>query len=150
MPESDEHRELVHGALQAIQQRFPELELISDLQAKPGDSVPPLINGFRPDVFGHADAGSSPFVWLIAEAKTHNDLDNSHTTRQLSAFINYLEHKKEQGLFVLSVSGSGAGRAKTVLRFKHLAEGVESTQLAIFDTLDFWYLEGSNHQWRSD
>ena len=147
MPESDEHRELVHGALKAIRQRFPEMELISDLQTTPGASVPSLINGFRPDLYGHDRSGTSPFVRLVAEAKTDSDLDNNHTDKQLSAFINYLE-RKGQGLFILSVSGSGAGHAKTVLRFKHLAEGVANTQLAIFDSLDFWYFERSGYRWR--
>ena len=79
----------------------------------PGDEVPPLIGGFRPDVYGRKTSASSI---VIAEAKTDGDLDNKHTHNQIKSFIDYLE-RRENSFFVLSVTGYGANRAKTLLRF---------------------------------
>ncbi|MCY3767943.1 MAG: hypothetical protein OXG56_01035 [Gammaproteobacteria bacterium] len=109
----------------------------ADLQPKPGDPVPPLINGFRPDVISRSNLENSI---VIAEAKTDRDLDNKHTENQIASFINYLE-KKGNGCLVLSVTGCGADRAKTFLRFMHQSEKVRITNLTVFDGCDFWQLE---------
>ena len=50
-----------------------------DLQQTPGDPVPPLIGGYRPDIIARTPA-SGPDL-LIAEAKTNHDIDKPTHTR---------------------------------------------------------------------
>jgi len=146
MAESAEHRELVRMARLAIQSRYPYMELVSDESEVPGSPVPPIIGESRPDLHGRHSSHASSFTELIAEAKTDDDLDNSHTDKQLSDFIHHLE-KRDSGLLILVVSGHNADHAKTVLRFKYISDRVEKTQFAVFDTLDFWYFDESNCRW---
>ena len=116
------------------------MSFITDVQQKPGDEVPPLIDGFRPDVYACKESGSSI---VIAEAKTNCDLENKHTNSQVVSFINYLERRRG-GFFALSVTGYGANRSKTLLRFVRLVTHVTSTAIAVFDGCDFWLLDSSN------
>ena len=108
--------------------------------------MPPVINGFRPDVYGCASDGSPT---LIAEAKTDGDIDNAHTRNQALAFISHLE-EKEGGLFILSVTGCRADFAKTFMRFILLEIGVVSADIMVFDSLDFWryVTQDDSFQWR--
>ena len=77
---------------------------------------------------------------MIAEAKTDRDLDNKHTHNQVVSFIAYLE-RKGNGLFVLSVTGCGADHAKTLLRFIRQDIRVTHTDIAVFDSCDFWFID---------
>ena len=45
--------------------------------------LPPIVNGVRPDVWGH-DANSAQMA--IGEAKTAEDVDTAHTDAQLRVF----------------------------------------------------------------
>lgn len=136
MSQSDAHRMLVIRVAKAIQSRYPRIWLTTDLQRAPGNPVPPLIGGYRPDVY--ARRHSTKF-FVIAEAKTDRDLDNKHSHRQISSFINFLE-QQDNGLFVLSVTGHGANRAKTLLRFMRRVLQVKNAEIAVFDGCDFWLL----------
>ena len=104
--------------------------------------MPPTINGFRPDALVQGDTQHA-----IAEAKTHNDLDRTHTRDQLRSFILYLE-KSPRGLLVLSVTGTCADRAKTILRFTHRELRPSRTRLAVFDQCDLWLLCRDAVTWR--
>ena len=140
MSQSDLHRHLVIQVVKALEARFPSMSFITDVQQKPGDKVPPLIDGFRPDVYA-SEAFSSSII--IAEAKTDGDLNNEHTNNQIVAFVNYLERRRD-GFFVLSVTGCGADRARTLLRFACQLTHVNSTAIAVFDGCDFWSLDSSD------
>lgn len=144
MSQSDKHRTLVLETVKALEIRYPQVSLISDLQTVPGDPVPPVIDGFRPDVYGHT---ISEGLTIIAEAKTDGDINNNHTRQQVISLINYLERKKN-GLFILSVTGRRADFAKTLMRFIFLDTEATCTQIMVFDTLDFWRLTVDNgFQW---
>ena len=134
MSQSDAHRKLVIQVTRALESRYPRISFITDVQQIPGDEVPPLIDGFRPDVYGRK---TSVNYIVIAEAKTDGDLDNKHTHNQIKSFIDYLE-RKENGFFVLSVTGYGANRAKTLLRFIRQDMDMMSTDITVFDGCDFW------------
>ena len=136
MSQSDAHRRLIIQVVDALTNRYPSIRMVTDLQVQPGDDIPPLICGVRPDVYGRCDPGRS---FIIAEAKTDRDLDNRHTSQQIATFIRFLE-QFDQGLFVLAVSGRSADRAKTVMRFLCSTAGVIKTRLQIFDGYDFWLL----------
>ncbi len=137
MSQSDAHKNLVVRLVNELESRYPRILIVSDVQQNPGDPVPPVIDGFRPDVY--ASQPNNFHLTIIAEAKTDGDLDNQHTHNQLLAFINHLERKGE-GLFVLSVTGRVADKAKTLLRFLCQMNHVSITTLAIFDGCDFWKL----------
>lgn len=96
-----------------------------------------MIGAYRPDLYAEITP-DNPVV--IGEAKTETDLRNKHTYDQLSTFVTYLE-LRENGLFVLAVSGYVANQAKTYLRFVCRALNIKSTSVVIFDGLDFWQLD---------
>ena len=108
--------------------------------------MPPLINGFRPDVFARDHSHHSA---VIAEAKTAGDLDNPHTYSQISAFIDYLK-KFRNGIFVLAVNGSTADHAKTIMRFAFMEKPGRFTSIAVFDSFDFWLLSQGETTWHLD
>ena len=140
MSQSDQHRNLVIQVVKALESRYPLTSFIADVPKKPGDAVPPVIDGFRPDVYATKESGSSI---VIVEAKTDSDLDNRRTNNQVVSFVNYLERKRN-GLFILSATGCGSNRAKTLLRFVCQVTHVTSTAIEVFDGCDFWLLDSRN------
>lgn len=140
MSQSEQHRNLIVQVVKALEVRCPLVSFISDVQQKPGDEVPPIINGFRPDVYARKESDNSV---VIAEAKTDNDLENKHTDNQIESFVSYLE-RRGNGFFILSVTGYRANRAKTLLRFLRQKTHITRTALAVFDGCDFWLLDSSD------
>lgn len=138
MSQSDLHRELVIQIATELELRYPKISITTDIQQKPGDSVPPMISNFRPDVY--ANLPTNPPTIIIAEAKTDNDIDNQHTRNQITAFINYFE-RQVSGSFILSVTGCGADRAKTLLRFLCQDIRPTNTDVFVYDGCDFWSLD---------
>lgn len=122
-----------------IESKYPGAFVVSDRQQRPGDTVPHLIGGFRPDVYATVTSVASVSV-IIAEAKTNADIQTEHTERQVLAFIRHLEHKKT-GRFILAATGWGADRAKTILRFIREVDQISHTALVVFDGCDFWELD---------
>ena len=137
MSQSDAHKNLVIEVSTALTTRYPMISITADVQQLFGHSVPPIVGGFRPDVYGKMPGSDAT---VIAEAKTCGDLDNKHTHNQITAFLRYLE-KKRDSLFILSVPGDGADLAKTLLRFMRQDIRIEQTGIEIFDGSDFWILE---------
>lgn len=119
-----------------------------DLQRTPGDPVPPLIGGYRPDIIARMPA-SWPDL-LIAEAKTNHDIDKRHTLDQINAFVEHLQTlPRGVGTFVLAVDGCVADRARTVLRFACRERVSLRLRVNLFDGLDFWKLGPAGEpQWR--
>ena len=140
MSQSDEHKDLVIQMVAELEFRHPQISITADIQKNSGDPVPPMISNFRPDVY--ARLSTDPSVVIIAEAKTDRDIENSHTRNQIMAFINYCERRKG-GFFILSVTGCGAGRAKTLLRFLYQDVRSINTVLAVFDGCDLWSLDST-------
>ena len=121
----------------ALKSRYPRLSIITDIQESPGDPIPRLIDGYRPDLYARITVENSI---VIAEAKTDNDLEKTHTYNQIETFITHLE-RKEFGLFVLSVTGCRADHARTILRFTRRRVQAKRTHIAVFDGCDFWELD---------
>ena len=123
---------------QAIQERHSAVHVVTDLIECPGDALPPLIGGYRPDIIARSNAANLDF---IAEAKTDRDIDNNHTQRQINAFVNHLDVRaSRQGIFILTVNGQVADTARTVLRFACRHYVSSSLRVQLFDGLDFWTL----------
>lgn len=116
--------------------RYPQASLTIDVQDKPGDCTPDTIDGYKPDIYASVKGEG---FHIICEAKTSIDLDNSHTNSQLRSFSAYLE-KRVRGLLILGISGDGADRAKTILRFMSQELSPKVTTLQLFDGLDYWEL----------
>ena len=147
MSESVDHRRLIVDGISLIASKYPYMKITSDIQESPGDPVPVLIGGHRPDIYATDLSQDANLNFIIAEAKTDYDLDKPHTESQVKSFIGYLE-QKEQSQFILLTTGVGARRAKSILRFVHDEESVKRTQLTIFDTLDLWCYNSETKRWR--
>jgi len=89
MAESECHRRLTQALVRWVADDQlggdPSLILVDDAFAgKRG--FPPVIGGFRPDVYL---APGKSNVLVIGEAETAKDLERNHTVAQLSAFLGY-------------------------------------------------------------
>ena len=139
MSQSDAHRRLVVVTATAIRQRHPKVRVATDLLEVPGDPVPPIIGGYRPDIVARSNAAC--FQYVIAEAKTDGDIDNRHTRSQICAFVNHLDAMASgTGIFILAVNGHVADAARTVLRFACRQHVSSRLHIKLFDGLDFWTL----------
>ena len=139
MSQSNAHRDLVLATARAVEQRHPNILVRADLQEFPGDPVPPLIGGYRPDIVGRCARTCTDL--LIAEAKTDGDIDNQHTLDQIGAFLDHLDTLPHgAGTFILTVDGRVADRARTVLRFACRQRVSSRLCVNLFDGLDFWVL----------
>ncbi len=140
MSESDVHRNIVSATVQAIQCRWPEMRMTMDIAQAPGDEIPPIINGHRPDIMGQ-HTGPKP-CFLIAEVKTNNDIDKSHTRDQVNAFLQYLNDRSTgQGVFIFAVNGTVAHEARHFLQWVCHSYMSSHVGVMLFDSLDFWTLD---------
>lgn len=147
MSQSDEHRLLVLRTADALLHRHPGATISADIQASPGDPVPPLIDGFRPDIYAWLPQTG---LLIIAEAKTRRDIWNTHTRSQARSFIAHIE-RAGGGQFILCARGHNADRAKTVLRFLMGEVRPSKVSAQVFDGRDFWTLDaGSGVLWHLD
>ena len=139
MSQSNAHRELVIAATRAIRQRRRDILILADLQDSPGDPVPPLIGGYKPDIIGRCVRTHA--ILLIAEAKTDRDIDKQHTLDQIGAFLDRL-HRLPRGVgtFIFTVDGRVADHARTFLRFACRQYVSSRLCVNLFDGLDFWVL----------
>lgn len=134
MSQSDEHRLLVLQLSEALAARHPGICTVVDVQAAPGDAVPPMFSGHRPDLYARLPNSAA---LIIGEAKTPRDIDNEHTRSQIRSFIAHLDHTQGSRL-ILATTGKGANSAKTLLRFMQMEDGQSKTRIQVFDTCDFW------------
>lgn len=137
MSQSDEHRLLVLKLSEALVARHPGIFPIVDVQAAPGDAVPEMIDGHRPDLYAQLPNSAA---LIIGEAKTPRDIDNEHTRSQIRTFIAHLDQTQGSRL-ILATTGQGANSAKTLLRFMQMEDGRFKTRIQVFDTCDFWTLD---------
>lgn len=139
MSQSSAHQQLVIATAAAIRHRHPNLLIEVDLQDAPGDPIPPLIGSFRPDIIARSHT-ASPDIF-IAEAKTDGDIDNTHTSDQIAAYLDHLEAQQTgTGTFILAVHGQVACIARNVLRFSCGERVSPRLHVYLFDGLDFWKL----------
>ncbi|MYF99452.1 hypothetical protein F4212_10005 [Candidatus Poribacteria bacterium] len=115
------------------------MKVTKDIIENPGDPVPPIFGGYRPDIIGKS---SDPRIQLvIAEAKTVGDVERTHTLCQIDAFIGHLESMQSANrTFILAVNGPGCEKARNVLNFNCRHRVTENIEIELFDGLDFWRL----------
>jgi hypothetical protein len=87
--------------------------ILHDLPGAIGCEKPPMIEGFRPDLYA-TTYGALQAV-LIGEAKTANDLETAHSREQYRAYARYLAASTRSTL-ILAVPWQLRVRAKTLIR----------------------------------
>ena len=87
MSESSNHIDLVKLLAKWITELLPPEDhshMLIDIPENPRQKKPPKLYGFVPDIFV---LNTSRYAFVIGEAKTATDVDNNHTTEQLTAFL---------------------------------------------------------------
>ena len=149
MSESEAHKNLVVATASVIKRRYPRMSVQMDIQEAPGDPIPELFQGHRPDIVARAALPNMEMI--IAEAKTRNDLDKHHTLNQVEAFVGHLQSRRHGvGTFILTVSGEDSSRdARNLLRYTFRSQVSSRLRVQLFDGLDFWTLGSPQEQlWR--
>ena len=139
MSESNEHREMVLLMVKALQNRYIDIKVSSDMQDRPEDYIPPIIGGYRPDIIAFYGQKT-----LIGEAKTSKDIKAKRSNMQIKAFIKSVQQRDSS--FVLGIYGQEANHAKTILRFISCELGKRRCQLEVFDGLDYWVLSQNGRE----
>lgn len=141
MSESDAHRLLVLRTADAIRRHCTSVTtVLTDVLVKAGDPVPPLVEGYRPDLYAISHGSN---VVVLGEIETLASMRSRHTVRQLGSFLRHLDGRRARGCFVLAAEGSGADRAKVLLRFLVTVHCTRPTNILVYDGLDFWRLGGA-------
>lgn len=130
MPESYRHARLVEAILVRAEYHlgeFTELSVRDDAVRPRRGERPPMLEGFRPDVY-ITDVPTTKI--LVGEAKTAADLDTEHSRAQITAFLRYLAYTSG-GLFILAVPIALKPRAKRLLRElgRPLGEGAPQSEV---------------------
>jgi hypothetical protein len=115
VPESLNHTALLARLLNYVTYTFDadhNALILHDLPGAIGCEKPPMIEGFRPDLY--ATNGALQAV-LIGEAKTANDLETAHSREQYRAYARYLAASARSTL-ILAVPWQLRVRAKTLIR----------------------------------
>jgi hypothetical protein len=86
--------------------------ILHDLPSAIGCEKPPMIEGFRPDLY--ASSGALQTV-IIGEAKTAKDLETAHSREQYRAYARHLAICAHP-TFIIAVPWSLRVRAKTLMR----------------------------------
>ncbi|RXG84832.1 hypothetical protein [Bradyrhizobium zhanjiangense] len=87
--ESAEHIRLVEYLIQIVEARHKTargIMIFADHHDYAGNR-PPMIGGFKPDVFAH---DLPPSFRIIGEAKTAKDFEEERSRRQIQAFLEHL------------------------------------------------------------
>ncbi len=115
MGESHEHSELVRLIAAWVREVYGNRQwglcLLCDLPE--ATEKPELISGYRPDVLAR-DVPQT--ITVLGEAKTGDDVDNSHTEGQLQAYLRYLAVQPEPTLVIATRWYARAAAIRTVNR----------------------------------
>ena len=112
MSESRHHSGLVMRAMRAVSAALSEMNEVNikvDRSSFP-NGRPPLINGFRPDLYA-----TGGHIVVIGEAKPPWDVETPRSQRQLGAFLRHVEQDQSRHM-VLAVHWTTASTAMSVLR----------------------------------
>jgi hypothetical protein len=132
MPESLNHTALLDRLIAYVRHSMDAEKhflILHDLPSLIGCEKPPMIEGFRPDLY--ATAGSLEAV-IIGEAKTANDLETSHSREQYRAYARHLA-ESVRPTFILAVPWQFRVRAKTLMRLAVEEAGALATVTIVID-----------------
>lgn len=115
MPASYDHELMVRGLMSWINSdKCPLLisQIYTDCTFLEKYEFPPLLGGFRPDIFAISSDEKS---FIIADAKTSKDVESMRTREQLIGFANWLSNK-EVSYLVLGVPWVAKASAMSLLK----------------------------------
>lgn len=134
MAESIKHTALVRIILDYIDRAhsgIPALGVLNDLPSPLRAEKPNRIGGYVPDVY----AFDAPLTTvIIGEAKTPDDLETDHSTKQMTAFLSFLGQQK-QGIFILAVPWALKRRAAAIVSALRESIGATSVTTVTLDDL---------------
>ena len=122
MSESRKHHDGVEALRRIITARYAgrrDMVLSIDTPDTDRHSKPPLVGGFRPDIYAKTWLDGE---YVIGEAKTARDLRSERSSRQIGAFLKDIR-ESVRGYFMLAVPF--AVESEGVALLQHLSAGNE-------------------------
>ncbi len=121
MGESHEHSELVRSIASWVREVYGNRQwglcLLCDLPE--ATEKPESLSGHRPDVLARDIPHT---ITVVGEAKTGDDVDNSHTESQLQAYLRYLAVQPQPTLVIATRWYALAAAIRTVNRLVNQLE----------------------------
>ena len=102
-----------------------------DLPSSTGQSKPPLVEGFSPDLWAK---NFKDGMVIIGEAKTLRDIENRHSSAQFSAFLKFC-HDNRPSLFVVAVPWMMVNCAKSQIEYMKRITKTQDVQVVFLDML---------------
>lgn len=135
MGESEQHMSLVRildAWVRAQSSSTDWVCVFADLPETPPREKPPLVDGFRPDIW--AEDIPRTFT-LLGEAKTASDLETEHSTNQLRAFLQFLSLQSAPHLVIATPLRARASARSLVAQLARewSAENVRRSFITEFD-----------------
>jgi len=134
VPESLNHTALLDRLLKYVRHTLDidhNFLILHDLPSAIGCEKPPMIEGFRPDLY--ASNGAIQCV-IVGEAKTAKDLETAHSQEQYRAYARHLAVCAHP-TFILAVPWSLRVRAKTLMRLAVEEAGAPAIVRVVIDDI---------------
>ena len=134
MPESLNHSNLLDRLHEYVVYTFDQdrnFTILHELPGSIGCEKPPMIEGFRPDLY--ASKGVLETV-IIGEAKTMKDLETAHSREQYRAYARHLA-ACENATLILAVPWQLRVRAKTLMRLAIEDAGAPAIAQIVLDDI---------------
>lgn len=134
MPETHQHKRLVEIMVEFVRNTYlngDTTRLLVDSAVSRDSGRPPIIGGFRPDLFAH-QPGSSAVI--LGEAKSIQDFENLHTLAQLTSFMCYC-NKSPESIFVLAVPWIFQRNAESLVQMLKIRHGMKSVKTIVLEQL---------------
>jgi hypothetical protein len=134
VPESLNHIALLDRLTQYVRHSIDannHFLILHDLPSAIGCEKPPMIEGFRPDLY--ASSGVLQTV-IIGEAKTAKDVETAHSREQYRAYARHLA-VCARPTFILAVPWHLRVRAKTLMRLAIEEAGAPTIVQVVIDDM---------------
>lgn len=133
MPESQYHINLTRLMDKYVQQvlKINSGYILLDTPETSLGSKPPLIQGYRPDIYVNP-----PDRLIIGDAKTAEDWDRRHSHDQYRAYVKECSQYKGHSLFLLAVPWQVERSARARLKYMFLEESQSNLDILVIS--DMW------------
>ena len=131
MAESQVHMELVRKIVSYSENHFPECHrpvICADLPEY--GRTPQVYGGHYPDVYA-----KTTHIMVLGEAKTDNDIDNTHTAKQIDCYIQELRAASCERHLVVSTSMYAFAMMKNMLARKKIREDINDVTFHVLDNI---------------
>lgn len=134
MGETRAHMELVNRCADWINKRYVGGDsncILIERPDFPNGKRPFNINGYIPDIMA---IRTPEYELILGEAKTANDIDNQHTTDQITAFLTKCNEYRNS-LFVVAVPWYRIGLAKSVVDYCCRLSNIKNVNIEYLEKL---------------